>query len=391
MIRLFSMMVLLFLAVLPDAMLPIALKTIAMDRYGVSAGQAHWFMAVNLLGAILVLPVLSLVWRKVPAWQLISVAGLLNAVFMAIMAFPIGWQATLVVRALEGSADLVSLSAILGLMGGGTFASSGRRFGLAGMVMMLGLAMGALGGGVFSARSAPAVLLVSTLICLGLAAVSWLVRAELEDVRDRTMRVAKATLRSRWRLALWPSMFFSFGDRAMSAVISVTGVLYLMTVIGISSVRAGSLLLVSLLLMAIGSWPAGVLADRVGQLRVRIICVAGYGGAVAAMSLLDATEGRGLVILMIVLGLAGAGLIPTTYSLGTRSGGGVSDMGAIQASGTAGYFAGVMIAAMQFPEEGMEVGRVAFQRIFLGFAAGYMVLNMLGVAGLLRWKLRPGR
>ena len=50
--RLLSVILLLFLATLPDAMMPIALKVIAVDRYGVSAGQAHWFMAVNLIGEI---------------------------------------------------------------------------------------------------------------------------------------------------------------------------------------------------------------------------------------------------------------------------------------------------------------------------------------------------
>jgi hypothetical protein len=66
-------------------------------------------------------------------------------------------------------------------------------------------------------------------------------------------------------------------------------------------------------------------------------------------------------------------------------------MGSIQAAGTAGYFAGVIIAAIQFPEASTEAGLMAFQRIFFGFAAGYLVLNLLGVVGLLRWQLRPGR
>ena len=197
-------------------------------------------------------------------------------------------------------------------------------------------------------------------------------------------------MRSRWRLSLWPSMCFSFGDRAMAAVISVTGSLYLTGILDVSSTRAGSVIGLSLLLLAIFSWPAGVLADRVGPLRVRIVSAAFYGLAVAAMAMLTATDGRGLLMLMVVLGVAGAGLIPTTYALGSRSGRGISDMGSIQTAGTAGYFAGVMIAAVQFPDS-TEHGLQEFQRIYLGFAAGYLVLNLLGVAGLLRWRLRPGR
>jgi MFS family permease len=176
----------------------------------------------------------------------------------------------------------------------------------------------------------------------------------------------------------------------MSAVISVTGALYLTVVLDVSMSKAGGLIGVSLLLLAVFSWPAGLLADRVGPLRVRIVCAAFYGLCVAAMSFLDSTDGRGLFILMIGLGLSGAGLLPTTYALASRSGRGISDMGSVQAAGTAGYFSGVIVAALQFPDLGTH-GLVEFQRVFLGFAAGYLVLNLLGVAGLVRWRSGPLR
>ncbi|MCH2153489.1 MAG: MFS transporter [Phycisphaerales bacterium] len=387
---LFSLTVLLFLATLPDAMLAIALKAIAVDRYGVSAGSAHWFMAVNLLGAIAVLPLLARFWRDLPAWKLIAIGAIVDAVCMAITAFPIGWIPTLLIRCVEGGADLVTISTVLGLLGAGTFNRSGSRFGLAGFVMMLGLAVGIGGGGAISDQSAVAVLLTTSGICGLLALMAWLVRSDLDLMQDRAVRVASAAMRSRWRLSLWPAMCFTFGDRAMSAVISVTGALYLTVVLDISMTRAGGFIGVSLLLLAIFSWPAGLIADRLGALRVRIVCAAFYGLCVAAMAYLDSDDGQGLFILMVAIGISGAGLVPTTYALASRSGRGVSDMGSVQAAGTAGYFSGVVIAALLFPELGVHAEQ-QFQQVFLGFAAGYLVLNMLGVVGLLRWRIGPLR
>ena len=192
---LLSLTVLLFLATLPDAMLAIALKAIAVDRYGVSAGSAHWFMAVNLLGAVAVLPLLARFWRDLPAWKLIAIAAIADALCMGIMAFPIGWTATLLIRCVEGGADLVTISTVLGLLGSGTFNRSGSRFGIAGFVMMMGLAIGIGGGGVISDQSAIAVLLTTSGICALLALTSLFVRDELDVIQDRAVRVASAAMR----------------------------------------------------------------------------------------------------------------------------------------------------------------------------------------------------
>ena len=62
-------------------------------------------------------------------------------------------------------------------------------------------------------------------------------------------------------------------------------------------------------------------------------------------------------------------------------------MGTIQAAGTAGYFIGVIVGAVQFTDV-TEGSLEDYQRTFVGCVIGYVILNVLGVAGLLHGRRR---
>ena len=79
----------------------------------------------------------------------------------------------------------------------------------------------------------------------------------------------------------WPTLVFSFGDRALSAVVTVSVTLYLVTEIALKETLVGPAMSIIVLFLAIGAWPAGLLADRIGPLPVRITAVVGYAAGFA--------------------------------------------------------------------------------------------------------------
>src|SRR5690606_26922672 len=107
---------LIFLAGLPDAMVPPVLEGLFVERYGVSDAAAHWFMAVNLVGAVLTLPALAALRRLWPPAAILAGAAFANAAMLAIMAQPIGFIQSLILRVVEGGADLMVLAVLFDLV-----------------------------------------------------------------------------------------------------------------------------------------------------------------------------------------------------------------------------------------------------------------------------------
>src|SRR5690606_3770075 len=105
---------------------------------GVSDAAAHWFMAVNLVGAVLTLPALAALRRLWPPAAILAGAAFANAAMLAIMAQPIGFIQSLILRVVEGGADLMVLAVLFDLVAkAGPAETRGRRFGLAGTVLLL--------------------------------------------------------------------------------------------------------------------------------------------------------------------------------------------------------------------------------------------------------------
>ncbi len=77
---------LLGLAAVPDAMVVPVLYDLTSARFGVSQGTAHYFMAINLLGAIGAIGLLALLKRRFSSSVLFVSAALISAILMASMA-----------------------------------------------------------------------------------------------------------------------------------------------------------------------------------------------------------------------------------------------------------------------------------------------------------------
>lgn len=386
-------LVMLLLAALPDAMFAPVLKTILVDRYGVGEEATFWFMSVNLLGIILVLPVLPWLRRRIAPATLIAIAAICNGILYGVMALPIGLVGTLWVRGFEGAPDLVALAAVLSLVSRGNESpqddNRSLRFGLAGTTMMLGLFLGLLIGGLASGGGANVIFSIAAGECLLLAVVALAMSGSLPATVRAAPRLDDPVAARRY--PVWPSMLFMFTDRGLGAALTVAGALYMQSILDLSPRLVSSLLAMTILLLAICNGPLGFLADRFGALRIRVIAAAGYGLCFMGLALSNVMPMGWLIAMMCLMGLAGAGLFPTALSLGARHGGGATDMGLLQAAGQWGFFAasalGGLVLHLKSGEEPLSPS--SWTILFVAYAAVYLVLNVVGVLGICWRRLRP--
>ena len=375
------------IAALPDAMVPLALKAGVMDRWGVSPSAAHWFVAASLIGAFAAVPMLRRLQSRFGPGPLVAGAALINGLALVALWSPVGFGTALGIRVIEGVGDLLSLAVLLGLLEAGSQHRAGRRFGPAGLALMLGLAVGAVLGGVTAPSIGSGVFLIGAAMCLllAVAAIGW--SGPLGRIAGRQARVAEAMTRAGRRSPLWPALTFAFGDRAIGAVVSVTATLYLVDELTRSSRYVGAAVGASLAILALGAWPAGLLADRIGVMPVRVVSVVGYAGAFAALAAAPWLNMSAVLLVLIVLGIAGAGLYPTTLILASRAGGGPVDMGGVHAFGALGYLIGIVGAGTML-SGGSGVGQ--YQAVLLMFATVYLLLNIPAVAGISGRLPNPG-
>ncbi len=370
------------LATMPDSMVPVALNSAVVDRWGVTDADAHWFTAMALFGAVVSVFLLRPLERRLSPAATIAVASVVNAAALSTMALDVPWSLAMGLRMVTGGMDMITLAVLLGLLGSGDPTRSGRRYGPASLAIMLGLSAGFVIGGIFAAKLASAIFHVSAGFSLLLAVAAGCSGGLLRDEFTVEAKAAGAGVR------FWPALAFAFGDRALSAVVSVTATLYLITQAGLEERVVGPALGMVLLVIAVGAWPAGVLADRIGPLPVRIASVVIYAGAFAALAAAPWLSFGAIAICLAMLGVGGAGLAPSMYVLGARKGRGALDMGSIHAAGSAGYLTGVLVAgALLVHKSHFSEGGV-YQVVFLSFATGYLLLNLPAIAALAGWRVR---
>jgi len=338
-------MALLFVASLPDAMVPPVLRGLLIDRYGASAAAAHWFMAVNLVGALMAIPILAAVRRRLSPARLLVAAAFANAVLLFALAWPVGLGFSLLLRTIEGAADLLVVAVLFDMISKSTRPKRrGRRLGAAGTLLLTGLACGAMIGGWLGRIDATLIFVAGGAACLALAAAALFSRRQL----DRLVRFCPATEVNLEAVPLerplWPALGMVASDRALAGVLTATVPLYLSQAIALSPAQLGGLLAVPLAMMALGAWPAGWLGDRVGHLRLRTIAALFYAAAFTSIPLVAAAGTSALTMLapMALIGLAGAALMPTSLAIAGCSSRGSVAMGACHAAGSAGFLAGIL-------------------------------------------------
>ncbi|MFO0872616.1 MAG: MFS transporter [Phycisphaerales bacterium] len=379
----FLLFLLVFLACLPDAMLPPALRPMVVERLGATEPQAHWFMAINLAGALIAVPVLSRVRRIVPPLFLVIVGAAANSALLAALALATTLPLAMLLRGLEGVADVVVLAALFDLAAkAGPAASQGRRMGLASTALMLGLAGGAATGALVGGTPTT-VLLLGASFCAVLALCAGAGRAIIERIVDAAPPrpdAAPSRLALRNSPPLWPIALMMGSDRMLAGLLTSTLPLLLASRLGWSPERIGGMLALPLLLMALGAGPAGIVADRAGNLFTRTCAALAYALALAVAPMTGAISGGlalpSLLATMLVLGLAASALMPSEMALAARTGRGAVAMGACQVAGNVGYLVGIAGAGwLLLVLGGPSPARPVYTMVIQLFALAHVVVT----------------
>ena len=336
------MLVLILLSALPDAMLAVVLRDLFVERYGVPAEAAQMFLAVNLLGAGLAVPLVRWLRRRCAAWSIAASGALADAALLGLMWLPIGFVPTLGARLLEGVADVATFAALFQILGEVGGRPAAWRMGVGATMLVGGLGGGAAIGGVMvrASASGPTVAFVLGAACCVVTAIgAWLGAGVLDRLAPVSERPEEPEAVAQG--ALWPSLVMAASDRATGAALTAVFAGFLARNLGYDAAQRGLLVGLPLILMAVGAAPAGWVADRFGALQVRTGCAVVYATCFALVAWLGFST-ISLSVVLLALGVAAAPLLPASLSLASQAGRGTAGLAAFRAAGDGGYFLGIV-------------------------------------------------
>ncbi len=329
---------------MPDAMVVPVLRQLIVDRYAVSTGAAHAFMCINLIGALTVVGMVNRLRRRRRPGTIIAIAALFNGLLLATMALPIGFFPTLAVRFVEGAADLTVYAILFDLIARtGSANTKGRRMGAAATSLMLGIAVG-LGLGGLAGRIHPEFSLwLGAIACLIVAPTALLLLTGSVIKPDKNI-AAPTTPPAASTAPIWPALVMMFSDRAVVGVLVSTVPLYLASIARFSSTAIGVLIGISMLMTALGAWPTGRLAERIGVLRLRLFAGLIFAFCFPAIIVMALQSLIMVGMVLIGFGLAGAALFASSLLVVCNSGRGPAGMAAYHAAGNFGFLMGPAFA-----------------------------------------------
>jgi MFS family permease len=332
---------LLGLAAIPDAMIVPVLYDLTVERFGVSESAAHLLMAVNLIGAVLAVGLLVVFKRRFSSSVLLLASAILSAIFMAGMAVSTTWEVMLAFRCLEGGVDLVLLSVPFRLIAGaGKKDRYGGRVGGGFTVMMVALALGVGFGGVIGGESPVAVLWAGVVIMLLLVPIVAITRRTIDNAPVSPFpKPHSCPLIPRE----WLGAGFLAIDRGLAALVATSLPLLLASGFNIGKMTLGLALGGMFLALASFSAPVGILADRHGGEKIRLISSLLCGFALAGLGFMAWLPP--IVVLppcLLVYGAGAAGLMPSAFSVAVRSDASNLVFSSLQTAGQAGYASGVL-------------------------------------------------
>ena len=356
---------LIFLSALPDALVVPVLKDLFADRYGVSTAQAQLFLAVNLLGALLAIPLVKYMRQRMSGWAVVSSTAIVDGILLAIMWLPIGFAGTLALRTIEGAVDVATFAALFQMLGRSDQQHRAWKLGLGATVLVAGLGIGAVLGGFLTklAGSAAVTLIVGSVSCVSTGILAIVCRSTLERmvqlaksstidvVMDGQELQVKSAIQPAIHPAIqsaiqpgkiWPILFMAATDRATGAILTAVFASFLLSGLGYTPEQRGMLVGLPLLLMAIGAAPAGWFADRFGALRTRTLAAIVYAIALGIVPFLGANT-LILALALLILGVAAAPLLPASLALVLVTNRGMSGLAAFRAAGDIGYFTGIVV------------------------------------------------
>ncbi|MDG5776560.1 MFS transporter [Haloarculaceae archaeon H-GB1-1] len=250
--------------------------------------------------------------RRAPFVVLGALGGAASYVTVAVAPrLGLGFTAVLGLRAVGGAFTIgafsLAITMLMDLSGG-----HGRNMGAAGTAIGVGAALGSVVGGQLAA--------IGPLVPLyGGAAVLTAAAALAATVPDRSpddgLPLGTLLDRVRGRPLLFVPFAFGYVDRLTAGFMALTGVAYFRDAMGIDAAQAGLTLALFFVPFAVFQYPLGSMSDRIGRFRPVVVGSILYGVTLIAVGL--APTYVAAAGLLVVVGLCGAVVSPTTMALVT--------------------------------------------------------------------------
>jgi MFS family permease len=273
----------LFFTMLPVTMMVPVLKEIVTERFGTGTFAAHFFMSINMIGAILTAPLTaSLADRAAQRKTVLLIALIFNLTTLTLMPLADSFALFMTLRFFEGAFHVLAISTIMACAADWADPTrEGRQMGMMGASLIFGTACGAPMGGMIG-QSNPMMVFALGVVCVAIGTVLTFALIREAPGRARCTRFVETIDLLRTRHTLLIPYAFSFVDRFCVGVIVSSFVLFLGEAHGYSPAQRGGLLALFLFPFAILCYPAGRLADRYGRAVLMIAGNASFGLAFAA-------------------------------------------------------------------------------------------------------------
>lgn len=291
-----------FLQMLPATLLAPAIRPLFAQVHQGAEGPMHAFMSLNMLGGILITPLIARLASTAGAssarWLMV-LAGL-DAILLVVVSLPLATPLVLVLRTVEGAAHLGAASLLLARAAAyKPLVGAGRAMGMAGGAVMLAIAFGSGLGGLLVGESARLPFLVGAGLSLVVAASAPFLYASTlpkEPAHETAPRPVT------WRD---PNVFgplsAAFIERFTVGLIIVTFALFATKTHGLTDRSVGLLYSMLMLPFALLMYPASRMGDSVPRAALLGLATLLYGGAISSLAMAPKAW---LPVSMVVAGVA---------------------------------------------------------------------------------------
>ena len=322
-----------FVLMVPETLPVPVLRGLVVERFDVSVSLATLFMAANMIGALIATPLIGLhVDRTGRRRRLCICAIVADAALMQTLAHATDYPTFLLLRLVEGAAHIGALTLLMSLVADRAGDYRGRALGAVGAGLTLGVASGAVIGGLLG-KDQPVMTLhwASMLLALAVVLAIWLLPEDTATQKDHSYRELIKAVRK--QPGLRTPLLLAFLDRFTVGFFTTGFPLLLADLHETDYSTIGKMLGAFLFPFAILSYPFGRAAERWSRLRMVAIGSMVYGLAVIMVGIAPT---KPLWFIMPICGVASAVMfIPTLLWLLDRAEG-IGRSTAIAAFHTAG-------------------------------------------------------
>jgi len=347
--------------------------TVAALGGGDTILASTWFLVVEFAAFV----VCAVLWgiasdalgKRTPLVVVGAAGGAASYLAVALVpASGLGFEAVLVFRVLGGAFTIgafsLSITMLMDLRGG-----HGRNMGAAGTAIGLGAALGSVAGGQLATVDPLAPLYAGAAL---LASAALLAATVTDRARGGGLPIEALLERIRDRPQLAVPFAFGYIDRLTAGFFALAGVAYFRGTFGIDAGQAGLTLALFFVPFAVLQYSVGSLSDRIGRFLPVVAGSMLYGVTIILVGL--APTYWLAASLMVVVGLCGAFVSPTTMALVTDivpAGERGAAMGGFNVFGSLGMLSGFLVG-------GVLTARYGFLTAFL--VAGGLELAIALVA-----------